>query len=70
MHDETEADVAATIANPAFGGLNNPPPDFVEFLRTLGLRTDGAVDKPAWSRLASGASARGWSDTGMQFTCN
>jgi len=70
MHDETAADVAATIANPAFGGTNNPPPEFVEFLRTLGLRTDGAVDKPAWSRLASEALARGWSDTGMQLTCN
>ncbi|MFQ5547618.1 MAG: hypothetical protein ACE5FV_04950 [Woeseia sp.] len=70
MHDETEADVAAIIANPAFGGLTNPPPDFVEFLRTLGLRTDAATDKPAWTALADEAAARGWSDTGMQLTCN
>jgi len=69
MHDETEADVAATIANPAFGGLQNPPPDFVEFLRTLGLRTEAAMDKPAWSTLATEAAARGWSDTGMTLTC-
>jgi len=70
MHDETEADVAAIIANPAFGGLTNPPPDFVEFLRTLGLRTDAATDKPAWTTLASEVQARGWADTGMQLTCN
>ncbi|MFQ6006286.1 MAG: hypothetical protein ACE5OQ_12365, partial [Woeseia sp.] len=70
MHDETEADVAVIVANPAFGGLTNPPPDFVEFLRTLGLRTDAALDKPAWITLAGEAAARGWSDTGMQLTCN
>ena len=70
MHDETEADVAAITSNPAFGGLPNPPPDYVEFLRTLGLRTDAATDKPAWSALASETAARGWTDTGQQLTCN
>ena len=70
MHDETEADVADITANPAFGGTSNPPPDLVEFLRTLGLRTDAAVDKPAWRTLAKEAAARGWSDTGFELTCN
>jgi hypothetical protein len=70
MHDETEADVAAIAADPAFGGLDDPPPDFVEFLRTLGLRTDAAADKPAWTTLANETAARGWSDTGFQLTCN
>ena len=70
MHDETQADVAAIAANPAFGGLDDPPPDFVEFLRTLGLRTDAAVNKPAWTTLANEAAARGWSDTGFQLTCS
>lgn len=70
MHDMTQANVAATTANPAFGGTNDPPADLVEFLRTLGLRTDGAVDKPAWNTLANEVAARGWSDTGMQLTCN
>lgn len=69
MHDETEADVAATIANPAFGGLQNPPPDYVEFLRTLGLRTEAATDKPAWTTLVGEAAARGWSDTGQTLSC-
>lgn len=70
MHDMTEAEVAATVANPAFGGTTNPPPDFVEFLRTLGLRTDAAIDKQAWQTLGIEAGRRGWSDTGMQFSCN
>lgn len=70
MHDETEADVAAITSNPAFGGSSNPSPDFVEFLRTLGLRTDAGLDKPAWTRLANELAARGWADTGMQLTCN
>jgi hypothetical protein len=70
MHDETQADVAAIAADPAFGGLDDPPADFVEFLRTLGLRTDTAADKPAWTTLANEAAARGWSDTGFQLTCN
>lgn len=70
MHDETEADVAAITSDPAFGGLQNPPPDYVEFLRTLGLRTEAATDKPAWTRLADEAAARGWSDTGQQLICN
>ena len=70
MHDETEADVAAIVALPAFGGTTTPPPDLVEFLRTLGLRTDGAVDKPAWSRLRAQTTARGWTDSGMSLICN
>jgi len=70
MHDETEADVAATAADPAFGGTTNPAPDYVEFLRTLGLRTDAASDKAAWVTLADEAGQRGWTDTGMLFSCN
>jgi hypothetical protein len=70
MHDKTVADVAEIAANPAFGGLTDPPPDFVEFLRTLGLRTEDAVDKPAWTRLAEEAKARGWTDTGHLLNCN
>lgn len=70
MHDLTEADVAATTADPAFGGTNSPAPDFVEFLRTLGLRTDAATNKPAWLTLADELSVRGWTDTGFQLTCN
>ena len=69
MHDETEADVAAIILNPAFGGLQNPPPDYVEYLRTLGLRTASATDKPAWVTLRNEAAARGWTDTGMTLLC-
>lgn len=69
MHDMTQTDVAATIADPAFGGLSDPPPDYVEFLRTLGLRSEAAVDKPAWTTLANQAAARGWSDTGFELTC-
>jgi hypothetical protein len=70
MHDETEADVAATVADPAFGGTTTPPPDFVEFLRTLGLRTDNEVDKPAWTALSQQVAARGWTDTGQTLVCN
>lgn len=69
MHDETEANVAEIIADPAFGGLQNPPPDYVEFLRTLGLRTEAATDKAAWAMLAGEAGKRGWTDTGMTLTC-
>jgi hypothetical protein len=69
MHDKSVADVAEITANPAFGGLANPPPDYVEFLRTLGLRTEEAIDKPAWARLAQEAEARGWSDTGHRLSC-
>ena len=69
MHDETEADVAAITLDPAFGGLQNPPPDYVEFLRTLGLRTESATDKPAWATLRDEAAARGWTDTGMTLIC-
>jgi len=69
MHDESQADVAATAANPAFGGTLNPAPDFVEFLRTLGLRVDAATVKPAWTALAAEAAARGWTDSGMMLSC-
>jgi len=70
MNDETEADVAQTIANPAFGGGVTPTPEFVEFLRTLGLRTESGAAKAAFTRLASAASARGWADGGESFGCN
>ena len=70
MHDETAADVAAIVADPAFGGTTTPPPDLVEFLRTLGLRTDGSLDKPAWTTLRAETAARGWADTGMSLICN
>lgn len=70
MNDETEADVAQTIANPAFGGGVTPTPEFVEFLRTLGLRTESGAAKAAFTRLASAASTRGWADGGESFGCN
>lgn len=69
MQDITEASVAEITANPAFGGLQNPPPDFVEFLRTLGLRTEAAADKPAWASLGARAAERGWTDTGFTLSC-
>ncbi len=70
MHDETQSDVAAITANPAFGGTANPAPELVEFLRTLGLRTEAAADKPAWIQLTDEALARGWSHTGHHLICN
>ena len=77
LNDLSEAGVAETTADPAFGGTTNPAPEFVEFLRTLGLRTNaglngampGGSDKAAFSRLAQEASSRGWNDTGQVFTC-
>lgn len=77
LHDLSPDAVAATAAAPAFGGTSSPAPDFVEFLRTLGLRTatgpGGALDggdKTAFQRLREAASARGWTDTGQRLTCN
>lgn len=70
QHDKTAADVATTIANPAFGGLSDPPPDYVEFLRTLGLRTEQSTDKAAWAVLAEEAAARGWVHNGKTLLCD
>jgi hypothetical protein len=33
---------------------------FLEFLRTLGLRTNDGEDKPSWTALAAELDARGW----------
>ncbi len=77
LNDLSEAGVAETTSDPAFGGTANPAPDFVEFLRTLGLRTNAGLngatpsgsDKAAFSRLTQETSARGWNNTGQVFTC-
>jgi len=58
----------AIAAEPAFGGSVSPAPEFVEFLRTLGLRTNSGLngtpltgtDKPALTTLKKKAVARGW----------
>ncbi|HFB65460.1 MAG TPA: hypothetical protein ENJ60_07970 [Aeromonadales bacterium] len=78
LHDLSEADVAATTIDPAFGGTANPDPKFVEFLRTVGLRTnDGAnstdangSDKMAYTRLKTEAQKRSWPVSQTPFSCN
>lgn len=70
MNDKTAASVAETIANPAFGGGVEPSAGFVEFLRTLGLRSDDGVAKMAYRRLEQGAAARGWAGDGTTFSCD
>ena len=76
LTDLSRSSVFDTVSNPSFGGTGDPSPDFVEFLRTLGLRTDvgpgdglAGVDKPAFLRLLSEAAARGWVDSGLRFHC-
>ncbi len=76
LTDLSRENVFETTSNPSFGGTGDPSPDFVEFLRTLGLRTDvgpgdglTGVDKPAFLRLLSEAAARGWVDSGLRFHC-
>ncbi len=78
LHDLSEADVAATTIDPAFGGSVNPDSKFVEFLRTVGLRTnDGAnstnangSDKLAYTRLKSETQKRNWPVSQTPFSCN
>ncbi len=78
LHDLSEAEVAATTIDPAFGGNANPDPKFVEFLRTLGLRThdgsnssnDNGSDKLAYTRLKAEAQKRNWPVSQTPFSCN
>lgn len=78
LHDLSEAGVAKTTIDPAFGGTANPDPKFVEFLRTVGLRTnDGAnssnangTDKMAYTRMKAEIQKRSWPVSQTQFSCN
>ena len=69
LNDETETNVQDIIADPAFGGGVPPSPGFVEFLRTLGLRTESGIPKPAFERLREAAAARGWEGKEATLTC-
>ncbi len=69
LNDVTQEGVAETIANPAFGGGVPPTPGFVEFLRTLGLRTESGVSKLAFERLAANATLRGWEESNATLSC-
>ncbi len=78
LHDLSEESVMETTLDPAFGGTANPAPKFVEFLRTLGLRTnDGAnsaeatgSSKMGYSRLLEEAQSRKWQVSPTSFNCN
>lgn len=70
MHDLTEAAVLETTSNPAFGGTSSPAPDYVEFLRTLGLRGQDGADKPAFDTFRDEAMQRGWVDSGARLSCD
>jgi len=78
LHDFSEAGVTAITIDPAFGGSANPEPKFVEFLRTLGLRTNDGLnsmdasgsDKMSYTRLRQEAQSRSWQISPNSFTCN
>lgn len=55
MHD---VDEAALDRYEAYYGLSDPC--FLDYLATLGLQSADGGDKPAWTRLADEAAARGW----------
>ena len=71
LHDLSPQAVIETTRNPAFGGSADPAPEFLEFLRTLGLggwsSSDGVLEKPAWSALREAAAVRGWPQRSLAF---
>jgi len=69
LNDLTPAGVQAVVDDPAFGGGVPPTDGFVEFLRTLGLRTDEGTPKPAFERWVDRARERGWDDDERRFRC-
>lgn len=69
LHDRTPAAVQARLDEVALGGAASAGDELVELLRTLGLRTDAGVAKPAFERLRARANERGWVDEGGAPGC-